>query len=61
MKSENLITWNLPNFVSVLLMLAVLWAGAGLVSGFVRRRAGIGHNSRGVRSDNAGNLVASPA
>ena len=58
MKGENVITWNLPNLITVVLMLAVLWAVLGIGSSALRGRAGNKRAlSAGVTSDGAGNLV----
>lgn len=47
MKSESLISWNIPNFVSFVLMISIIWvvigtAGHVLVRQPAKRRAGGG-------------------
>lgn len=40
MKSENLITWSLPNFVTFLTMIVIIWVVVGSVGHiFVRQPA----------------------
>jgi len=34
---ENLLTWNFPNFVTIILMIVTLWVIAGLVGHFLFR------------------------
>lgn len=58
MKGENVISWNLPNLITVVLMMAVLWAALGLGSSLVRSRSKTNRAAvSGVASDGAGNLV----
>lgn len=50
MKSENLISWNIPNFVSIVLMIAIIWvvigtAGHLLVRGPASRRMRSGQSA----------------
>lgn len=54
MNSENIIGWNFPNVVTFLLMLAVLWAGLGVISHMFRGKQGM---NIGASADNSGNVV----
>lgn len=37
MDSENVISWNFANFVTIGLMLAIIWSALGIVSHLVRK------------------------
>lgn len=45
---ENIITWNLPNWITVVLMVTVGFAALAAIAGIVRKRRG------GGNSDNSG-------
>lgn len=42
---ERIITWNLPNLVSIWLMIILLWVTVGFVSHLVFRKGKSGNNS----------------
>jgi hypothetical protein len=55
--NENVISWNLPNFVTFVLMVALLWAGAGVVSHAIRGKSK-GNSAKGVNVvPTSGNIV----
>lgn len=59
-RSESVIGWNLPNVITILIMLLILWLGLGFLSHGLRRATGrspFGVNVPGVTSDN-GEMVA---
>lgn len=59
MRDENVLSWNLPNVISVWLMIVLLGAAMGIASHtFYRKRQG---RALGVAKDNSGELVASAA
>lgn len=55
MRDENVISWNLPNVITFVLMVALLWTGVGIVSHLVRGKTSA---SKGVMADAAGNIYA---
>ena len=55
MRDENVISWNLPNVITFVLMVALLWTGVGIVSHLVRGKTS---PSKGVMADAAGNIYA---
>lgn len=56
MDGENLISWNLPNFVSITLMVVMIWLVLGGVSHLIRRK--IAAAPAGVQAvPTTGNLV----
>lgn len=57
MKSENVISWNVPNFISICLMLALLWCGLGVVSHLLFRKGRGSNAGQGVAADSMGNVV----
>lgn len=42
---ENIITWNLPNWITVVLMVTVGFAALAAIAGIVRKRGGGGGSS----------------
>ena len=54
MRSENVISWNLPNFITVVLMLGIIWAVLGVGSNMLFGKKGM--KNVGVKSTSAGNL-----
>jgi hypothetical protein len=52
--NENVISWNLPNFITIMLMVALLWAGVGFLSHFFRGASSV--MKTGAAADSAGNL-----
>jgi hypothetical protein len=55
-RNENVLSWNVPNVVTIWLMVALLWVVMGMGSHFLRK--GMSSKSgAGVRTDNAGNIV----
>lgn len=60
-RSENVISWNVPNVVTIWLMLALLWVALGVVSHFVWRKPRSGNGPAAQSKDNAGNVVGTAA
>lgn len=48
---ENIISWNIPNFVTIVTMVAVIWVVLGFASHLFRRNGG------GIGGVMAGNLA----
>ena len=62
MNAESLISWNLPNFVTIVLMLAIIWvvvgaAGHLFVRGPAQRKAASGVNGSNVTAAPGGVVV----
>lgn len=55
-RSENVLSWNVPNVVSIWLMVALLWVFMGIGSHFLRRGKSA-PSGTGIRTDNAGNVI----
>ncbi len=60
MKPEAIITWNVPNFITIVLMIALVWGTLGIGSSFFRSKTTANKVvNAGVISDNNGNLAMS--
>ncbi len=58
MKSENVLSWNVPNLISVWLMLSLLWVMLGVGSHLIFRKGGKGNlTATGVGTAANGNIV----
>lgn len=56
-RSENVITWNVPNVITIWLMIGLLWVLMGIGSHLlIRKKTSKGVNP-GVVSDNTGSVV----
>jgi hypothetical protein len=44
---ETVISWNLPNIISVILMLMIIWMAFGFVGHFVFRKGGTAKKTNG--------------
>ena len=53
-RNENVISWNVPNVISIWLMVALLWTVLGIGSHLLFRKKSSGG---GVKTDNSGNYV----
>lgn len=51
--NENVLSWNLPNFISVALMMVIIWLVFGFGSHLLRGKQAI----RGVSANSAGGLT----
>lgn len=56
MNNENIISWNLPNFVTVVLMIGLVWSAGGIVSHLLMKGGKSAHV--GVRSNSAGGIAS---
>lgn len=57
MERSAIVGWNIPNFVSFVLMLAILWCAVGILSHVMVRKGG--KNGSNVFAANA-NVTAGP-
>lgn len=55
MDESNLLSWNLPNFITIVLMVGLLWAAMGVASSAFRRARSA---PQGVSADASGGLAA---
>lgn len=56
-RNETVLSWDVPNLISVWLMVALLWVVMGIASHLLFRKGNGATMGAGVQTDNAGNLV----
>jgi hypothetical protein len=56
-RNENVLSWNVPNVITIWLMVALLWVVMGVGSHFVRKKTARAGVASGVTTDNSGNVV----
>jgi hypothetical protein len=57
-RSENVLSWNVPNVITIFLMVSLIWAVLGIGSHLLFRKGKGPTTQAAVQSDTNGNIVS---